>query len=306
MKKYLIIIALSFLIILSGCKSNQPTTKGSFLGGTDGVEISFVNLFPPSQFSQNDSNIQVKVLLKNKGETRVATGNAKSRIFGINLDTFGLTQDYRATLGPLEGRSESSPGDEKEIELGTIKYKGSIINSQDSTLRARLCYIYQTKSDLQICLKSILSQEAGNTICDLNGEKVTKTGVSSAPIQITSVKEQTTGSDQVRLDVVIENKGKGEVFPVNSDCKDLDDEIKRVQNKNRVNVRIDEPVGIKCSFRTGEPSNEGIITLDSTGKATLSCWTAVEEPKVDHLKLFLDYVYRDQATKQVTIYETRR
>jgi hypothetical protein len=305
MKKYLLIIFLLLALIISGCQPSQTTTTGPFKGGIDGLSINFVNLAPISQFSQNDS-VKVKVLLKNKGETQVTTGNAKSRMFGVNLDVFSLTPEYRSNLGPLIEIGPNQDGGEQEIELGTIKYKGQIINSQDFTLRSRLCYVYQTKSAANVCIKSALSQEAGESTCDINGEKVTKGSVSGAPIQITSIKEQTRGSDQIRFDVTIENKGKGEVYPINSICKDLDDEVKRVESKNKINVKVIEPQGVICSFSSGEPSSEGIITLDSTNKKVLSCWKSVQDTQVESLRLILDYVYRDQAQKQITIFETRR
>jgi len=306
MKKYFILIFLSLLLILSGCTQTETGTKGTFLGGTDGVSISLVNLAPPSQFSQNDS-VKIKVLLKNKGETKIATGNAKARIFGVELSNFGLTSEYRSTLGPLEAQGEfSKEGGEQEIDFGNIRYKLPIINSEDFTLRARLCYPYQTKASVDVCIKSSLSQESGEQICDVAGEKVATGSVSSAPIQITSITEQTRGSDQIRFDINIENKGVGEVYPVDSKCEDLDDEIKRVENKNKLNVKINSPVGVICSFRSGEPTSEGVITLDSTGKETLSCWKYVEETVVDKLSLTLGYVYRDQTTKQITIFQSRR
>src|SRR3989344_4479483 len=275
MKKYFIFIFLSLLLALSGCKQQDTGSTGTFIGGTDGVSVEFVNLAPSSQFNQNDS-VRVKVLLKNKGETRVATGEF------------------------------TSDGGEQEVELGTIKYKLPVINSEDYTLRARLCYPYQTKALVDVCIKSTLSQESGEEICNIGGEKVVSGSVSSAPVQITSITEQTRGSDQIRFDVVIENKGVGEVYPVNSKCEDLDNEIKRVENRNKINVKVNSPVGVVCSFRSGEPGAEGIITLDSTRKDTLSCWKNVEETVVDKLSLTLSYVYRDQITKQITIYQSRR
>ena len=306
MKKYFIFIFLSLLLALSGCKQQDTGSSGTFIGGTDGVSVEFVNLAPPSQFNQNDS-VRVKALLKNKGETRVATGNAKARVFGVTLENFGLTQDYKTNLGPIEARGEfTSDGGEQEVELGTIKYKLPVINSEDYTLRARLCYPYQTKALVDVCIKSTLSQESGEEICGIDGEKVVSGSVSSAPIQITSITEQTRGSDQIRFDVIIENKGVGEVYPVNSKCEDLDNEIKRVENRNKINVKVNSPVGVVCSFRSGEPGAEGIITLDSTRKDTLSCWKNVEETVVDKLSLTLSYVYRDQITKQITIYQSRR
>ena len=120
MKKYLILISLSLLLILSGCKQTDTGATGTFLGGTEGVSISFVNLAPPSQFSQNDS-VKIKVLLKNKGETKIATGNAKARIFGVELSNFGLTPQYRGTLGPLEAQGEfTKEGGQQEIDFGNI------------------------------------------------------------------------------------------------------------------------------------------------------------------------------------------
>ena len=117
MKKYFIIIFLSLLLIISGCKQKDTEKKGAFIGGTEGVSIEFVNLAPLSQFSQNDS-VKVKVLLKNKGETKIATGNAKARIFGVALEDFGLTPEYRAALGPLESQGEfTKEGGEQEIDF---------------------------------------------------------------------------------------------------------------------------------------------------------------------------------------------
>lgn len=306
MKKHFILIFLSLLLVLSGCSQQNTTKTGAFLGGTNGVSIELVNLAPPSQFSQNDS-VKIKVLLKNNGETKVATGNAKARIFGVELSNFGLTQGYRSTLGPLEGQGEfTKEGGQQEIDFGNIKYKLPIINSDVFTLRARLCYPYQTKASVDVCITSSLSQESGVQICDVTGEKIGAGSVSGAPIQITSITEQTRSSDQVRFDIIIENKGKGEVYPVTSRCEDLDDEIKRVEVKNKLNVKVNSPVGVLCSFRSGEPSAEGVVTLDSTGKETLSCWKNVDETVEDKLSLTLNYVYRDQATKQVTIYQSRR
>ena len=307
MKKYYLPIFLILLLILVGCTTKPPETGGTFIGGTNGVSIEFVNLAPPSQFNQNDT-VTVKVLLKNKGETKVATGNAKVRIFGINADNFGLTPNYRINLGPLEGQGEfTKEGGEQEINLGSIKYKLQIINSETFTLRSRLCYPYQTKAITDVCVKSALSQESGEQVCTLDGEKIVAGDVSGAPVQINSIKEQTRSSDQVRFDIEIENKGKGDVFNIDGSCEDLDDDVKRLEAKNKIRVKIISPIDVKCSFRSGEPSGEGFITLDDkTKKETLSCWKNVEETIVDKLSITLSYLYRDQASKDIEIFQNRR
>src|SRR3989338_9079916 len=97
-KKYLYLIFVSALLLLVGCQNGdkQPVKTGTFFGGTDGVSISFVEIFPPTKIDQNDV-IPVKVLLENKGEYDLVTGAAKAKIFGVPLQNFGLSDQYIAT-----------------------------------------------------------------------------------------------------------------------------------------------------------------------------------------------------------------
>jgi len=311
MKKILAkqVFFLSFLfvvLIVSACTPKEKEKTGTFIGGTEGVQISFVNLAPPSSFTQGD-NVRLKVLLKNKGETRVQTGNAKVRIFGVNLENFGLTSAYRSTIGPLEAQGEfTAQGGEQEIDFGQIRYTPAIINQETFTLRARLCYPYQTIAKTDVCIQSLITQESQGGICSLAGEKVVPGSVSGAPVQITSITQQTRSNDQVRFDIKIENKGTGEVFSIDSRCENLDNDVERLDAKDKIKVQIRSPVNVKCSFRTGEPSPSGFITLGNNKMVILSCWKNVEEPLVDKLDIQLDYLYRDQATKQITIYQSRR
>ena len=69
MRNYILFLTLVLIIIISGCQTttNTPPT-GTFIGGVEGVGISFVNLAPPSQFTQND-NVRLKVLLMMPAES---------------------------------------------------------------------------------------------------------------------------------------------------------------------------------------------------------------------------------------------
>ena len=306
MKQYLFISFLVLIVLVSGCKTQDTKKIGTFTGGTEGVIVSFVNLAPPSSFSQGD-NVRLKILLNNKGETRIQTGNAKVRIFGVNLENFGLQSAYRSTLGPLEAQGEfTAQGGEQEIDFGQIRYTPSIINQETFTLRARLCYPYQTIAKTDVCVQSLVTQESEGEVCSLAGEKVVAGSISGAPVQITSITEQTRSNDQVRFDIKIENKGTGQVYSIDKKCEDLDKDEIRFDAKDKVKVKIRSPLDVKCGFRSGEPSNEGIVTLDDIGVVTLSCWKNVEEPLVDKLDIQLDYLYRDEAIKQITIFQSRR
>ncbi len=307
MKKYFVLVFFILIIFLAGC-SKSPTTPptATFKGGIEGLGVSFVNLAPPTEFSQS-SLVKAKVLIKNKGETRVETGNARVKLFGVTLENFGLQNVYKSNLAPIEGKGElTADGGEQEVELGQIKYNKQIINQESFTLLAKLCYPYQTIAKTDVCLQSLLTKESGGSVCDIAGEKITSGSVSGAPIQVTSITEQTRGEDQIRFDIKIENKGKGKVYLAGSKCEDLDKDDLRFENKNKIKVKIESPLNVICGFRSGQQGNEGIVVLDDKNVATLSCWKNVEDPVVDKLHLKLDYVYLEQTSKDIRILQSRK
>ncbi|MAG46994.1 hypothetical protein CL617_00170 [archaeon] len=305
-KRVALLFLLFGVILIVGCDDPEvPEKSGTFFGGNDGISASFVKVSPPSSFDQDDS-VAVKVLLENKGETEIVAGNAKVKIHGINVNNFGLNSDYKATQGVLIGKSErSTKGGQQEIDFGRMQYSLPIINTEDFTIRARLCYNYQTQAKLDICLKSRISEEAGEEVCSLAGNKVDEEegSVSSAPIQITSITEETRGSDQVRFDVKIENLGTGDVFDPSSSCEEIEDDSTRLEKRDKVEINVLNPADVKCSFITGEESNKGIVRLDND-EGTITCFMDVEETLEDKLSINLNYIYRDSVSKQITIVES--
>ena len=310
-KRYIFLFLVFGLFLIVSCNDGgkRETKTGTFFGGTDGISISFVNVAPPSQFNQDDL-VNVKVLLENKGEYDVVGGNAKVKLFGVPLQSFGLPDNYIASKGTLIGKSErSSFGGQQEIDFGKLNYNLDVVNSEDFTLRARVCYPYQTKGQINVCLKSLISKEAGEGVCNLEGDKntgkITKGSISSAPIQITSITEQTRGSDQVRFDIKIENKGKGEVYSPESSCEELENDILRLDRRNKVEIEILNPSDVRCTFISGEESNKGIVNLNNN-IGIVSCFKIVEETVEDKLSINVNYIYRDITSKQITIFQSVR
>ena len=302
MKKYFILIVVG-LFFIAGCSgdSGNETSTGTFTGGVNGLSIGFVELSPPATFDEGNS-VPVKVILKNKGEYDLAAGQAKAKVYGVNLDNFGLAKDYKSTLQALRGVGEfNAEGGQGEIDFGNAQYVLPVINSEEFVLRARVCYPYQTRLLSEVCVANAASKS--NDACSLDGEKVSKGDVSSAPITISSLKEQTRGGQQVRFDLVIENKGGGEVYNPSVSCEELDEEMFRLSNGNKVKLEIVNPVNVKCDFKDKEPENSGIVEL-KMGKATVSCWLDVnDEPYADRLSLKLDYMYRDDTSTNIRIFE---
>lgn len=303
MKKYVIIVLLTLLLIFSGCAKKDNGEKATpFYGGTGDVSVEFKKIAPSEKFNQGEE-IPVVVSLKNSGEYDIITGNAKAEIYGINLELFNLPKGYKGTNGILRGKGEFNiEGGEREISFGNLKYNEDITNSRDFTIRARVCYPYQTKTDVPVCIKSSLSQEAGESVCNVEGEKVTPGMVSSAPVQVTSITERTRGSNQVRFDLKIENKGTGKVYSSDTTCEELSDEGIQQNKADKIFLEITNPLGVVCGFRSGEDSNKGFIELDSNTES-ISCWMDSEDTYTDTLRLTLSYLYTDTTSKQVTIFE---
>lgn len=232
------------------------------------------------------------------------SGKAKAKIFGINLNTFGLTDQYKGSAGPLRGRGEfSDQGGEQVLDFGNARYNQPIINSQDFTIRAKVCYPYQTKGLVNVCITPLIAKESGKEVCSVEEQKVKKGDISSGPVQITSVTEEIRGSDQVRFNIEIQNQGKGDVFMPEIECEKLEEATARVANKDKVEVHILNPADVQCDFRTSDLTNRGIVELVG-GKQVVSCFTTARDSYEDKLNIRLNYVYLDETSVPVTIFES--
>ena len=290
------------LVLIAGCQGGDDNNAGTgtFTGGAGGVGIKFVELAPPKTFDEGN-NVAVKVLLINNGEYDLAVGEAKAKVYGVNLDNFGLAKEYKSTPGALRGVGEfNTEGGQEEIDFGNAKYALPVINSEEFVLRARVCYPYQTRVLSEVCVANAASTSEA---CSLDGEKIKQGDVSSGPIQVSSLKEQTRGSSQVRFDLTVENKGGGEVYNPSVSCEELDEEVFRMSNANKLKLEIVNPVSAKCDFKSGEPSNAGIVELKN-GKGVVSCWMDVnDEAYSERMSLKLEYMYRDDTMTNVRIFE---
>lgn len=302
-KSYIFAILVIPLLFLAGCTKEEKGKVGTFFGGIDGVSIEFEQLAPPSKFEQDDS-VSIRTVLKNKGEFDLQSGKAKARIFGINLNTFGLTDQYKGTSGPLRGRGEfSEQGGEQIVDFGNARYNQPVINSQDFTIRAKVCYPYQTKGLVNVCITPLIAKESDKSVCSIEEQKIKKGDISSGPVQVTSVTEEIRGSDQVRFNIEIQNQGKGDVFMPEIECEKLEEAAARISNKDKVEVQILNPADVQCDFRASDLSNKGVVELVN-GKQVVSCFTTARDSYEDKLNIRLNYVYLDETSVPVTIFES--
>ena len=73
-KSYIVVLISIGLLFISACET-ETTGSGPFKGGTDGLEVSFVDSAPPSSFNQDDT-VPIRIRLQNNGESDIAAGEA--------------------------------------------------------------------------------------------------------------------------------------------------------------------------------------------------------------------------------------
>ena len=302
-KNYFILFFLISLVLITGCKKKETKAVGHYVGGTDGIAISFIDGSPLTSFNEDESML-FKVRLTNKGEYSLKTGEAKARLFALTPG-FGLSDIYIATNGPLNGISSLvNEGQSQDVSFGEGRYVNPIVNSQNFDFHAMVCYPYQTSVSAEVCMGSRrIGETRGEKVCEISGEKIGKGTVSSAPLQVTSVTETFAGSDKIQFKIVVENKGKGDVYNTKPSCEDIDKN--RLENADVVEVEVVGPVDTECFFSGAGESNKGIINLVD-GIRTLTCRSLVRDTGSnykDTLNLKFSYKYIDRASRTVTVYE---
>lgn len=290
-KKYMIFVFVIALIFLFGCAKDGADEVGErFQGTSEGVSLAFVSGKPLSQFSRGDS-VPVEVILKNGGEFDIPEGDAEVKLFGINLKTFDLPEDYKRVDRELHGIVAFEEPGEARVNFGDLKYDEDIISKSYSfTLRAKACYRYQTNLESSICVGTTESTEAGGErVCVIEGEKIKSGDVSSAPIQITSLTEKLIGKDKLQIKFVIKNQGNGDVYLPETNCA-----LPGEEGQLKVDVNPDD---LQCFFDNVEKSDRGITSLEE-GAETIICYRTVsvgEEFYEDKINIKLVYKYIDRA-----------
>jgi len=306
MKKIIPFTLMALILVISGCQQQDATSEGPFVGGNQGVTISFVDGAPVSEFARADS-VPIKVKLVNGGEYNIPENSAEILLYGLAMNDYGLSSDYKTVPQFLRGIQKDliEEGGEAQIDMGILKYQESISNFIEPVLRSKVCYPYMTEARITACANSReIVESGGEVICSIEGEKVEAGRVSSSPVQITSFTEQLRGTDKVSFRITLENTGLGEVYRSGSECSGLDDPLIKSEKKDKVHLKI-MPTEISCIFYDGSEGNEGDVRLDGTSKV-LTCNMPVQNTGASYTRevsIFLDFKYVQSATKQLKILE---
>ena len=302
-KTHIFLVLIVSLLLITSCKQVDDV-KGPFIGGTNGLIVSFEPNAPASKFEVGES-VPVRVLLNNKGEFDLLPGDVGVQLFGIHRPSFGISDAYVTNKGDLPGISDFlENGGEQEVDMGNIAYTQAISNSESFQLRARACYPYETKSQINACISSVNIEEGkGEQVCTIANEKVTAGSVSSAPVQITSFTEEFRGSDKIVFNIVVENKGAGIVYAPSSECSQLDDPDFRVDNENIVLFSI-SPSDITCRFAFESGSSGEVKLRERMGN--IVCQKDVPDTDSSFeqkILVNLKYKYVDSSSTNFEVFE---
>jgi len=295
----LIIIAITALFVI-GCENgdNEESTGPSpYIGGTKGL----IAEFEPMGIEENgiysiyeNEEFPIQVVLKNKGEHEIKTGDVTVKIYGILLEDFsGIDSGTKSNEKEIEKISEfNEEGGEEIINFGqNVKYTQEIPGTfYDLNIFASYTYNYKTYASVpNVCFKENLRDER---VCTVEESK--DIFCSGAPIRVIKAEEKPAGSGIIELDFEIENMGGGRsTLPGQEFSPQYDQLAFKIEPETERN---------KWLCRAG-PREDQARLID--GKATIRC--KLREPLEEDtlytkaIGLTLSYDYRDIIQQKLRI-----
>jgi hypothetical protein len=326
-KKIMFAVFTISLFLLIGCEGGGTGTTAPpripFMGGTNGILIDFEKGNPPDEVTDDGSfGFKVLVKLKNDGEFKVEKDNIKVSLLGIDPNDFNTYLDVLTRQTPpedllpkrkdaegnvLEGTTTfvTIPEDEGD-ELVARRFSGNT----EFTFRANVCYMYQTKANIKLCILRDLVNIREDTVCNPNEAKTVYS--SGAPVQITNFKETVAGKDKIafNFDVVHSGRGtcgQGQVLKYGDGSEAGEcprDPRERRGKEDKVKVIVNTGLGnLRCSSLSDGSDNEGYVIL-SEGRRTVTCVQDLSPDRTDFEKpveITLQYNYEDFKEKKVLV-----
>src|SRR3989344_4394702 len=320
---HFVIIGILTLFVIAGCQgggssdSTGVAPKTPFLGGTQGIEIKFIDGSPPKEAADSGTfDFQAIVSLQNKGEFDLNKDQVKVDLIGFLPEDFGANQDELN-----DKRPEDDPTARKRDAEGNIiepaetfitfpstdssfNFDRSITGNTVFVFRADVCYKYQTKALSKICILRDLVRVDNDDICRPNEPKTVFT--SGSPLKVGSFRETVSGKDRVSFSFDVTHSGTGNVFKEGdstspaADCPRDPRESREKENKVLVRVNSNLP-NLRCVGLSGTTS--GFITLVN-GKRTVTCTQDLDPGRNDfetNVEITLDYNFQDSVQQDVLV-----
>lgn len=306
----ILIPILIVVLLAAGCTTTKDTTPRKltdYVGGLDGLSITFEEEAPPDEvFDNGETPFSIAVQLKNEGEYTIKSGGIIASLSGINQNDFSLASLHKKSNFDLDRKYSDRVGATDVIEFGESKYKIDLSSDFTTKIIADVCYNYRTVAAASMCLKKDTRQYKTADACAINNDKMTFEN-SGAPLQITKIVESASGANRIKLDFTIENKKPTESFykpgTFKDKCVPSSDEARKGEDTVYVEVTDSaKRLSFKCSA-LGD-SNKGETKLFDD-KKQVSCTldtNGLQDTAFEQLiDITVDYMYRGAVSKDIKI-----
>ena len=299
-----IITILILAVFVTACAENVETgpSKDPFVGGTDGLIISYEEDAPPAEvLDGGEFPFDVVVKLKNEGEAAITKDKVTVTISGILASEFGKTEaglsmgpedDIEATRKDAEGTIvESNPA---FVEFQGFNHVEELVGNTKFTLRADVCYNYMTTANSLMCVR-INNLDTDEGVCVVNEDK--EVFSSGAPIQVINFKETARAKDKLAFTFTIAHKGNGLIFQQDTDCAN-----ERAQ-EDKIWVEVETGVaGLEClGLRDGAGATGYTILYGDEKPITCTQTVATASDYEKPVVIRLMYDYKDSKEKSLLV-----
>lgn len=318
MKQSIMIAIMALMLLFAfGCgqTDQQSGPVGSkFVGGTQGLDISFAPGSIPDKILDKEQPFAVSVVLKNIGDHTIDNGaDATVTLTGIDPTDFGVSAGDMVQDSPnsIRGAQKDMEGNVVQGETVSLDFPESganfvhqkeIAGSVTYNVRADVCYKYGTVANTKLCvLEDILgTQGSEGKLCKVNEDKPVDN--SGAPVQVTMFRESVSSANKVAFVIKVQHVGAGKVHEAGSECSN------EFQQKDKVHVKIDTGLtdGLQCSGLQNGAESGSVYEGDAqllNGEREVRCTQTVNNP-VDLEKLVvieLTYDYNQYISKALEV-----
>jgi hypothetical protein len=311
----MLIGAVVLALLISGCaEGNTNLGNNPYLGGTKGVDMTFVTGSPPDEiFDNKQYAFSIGVQLNNLGEADLEPNQGYVKIEGISPNEYGVSANhFTQNMPPLNGAEKNSegvviPGDIDVISFDDLIYQQDITGNFDNTIiRAIACYNYAAKASANICLKQEAVDSLNtNDVCTITGQKSVFS--SGSPIQITEVMQSSQGKEKIQLSFKVQSLGgpNDRFFRYDTEC----DRSVSNPNRNIVHVKVlpidNNRINAECTgFMNGVRGSEGYVNLFGGEPRNIVCsfdTSSVQSDFETRVNVELKYRYMQFIEKPILI-----
>lgn len=293
-----VIVLVSFLMLLNGCFSGGSTSSDSYMSGTEGLTMQFVESNPPSVIYVDNAYTEetpIEIEAFNRGTMPATpietffTGYDESLVSITDLSVFDFSaEDMHRTRYNPEGGYDVKSSSIVVQELGNT-------DVYDFNLKMIYCYSYETKVAVQICVDPNPNRVNKDDACT---PASVSTNGQGAPIGISGIEIESMPGN-VRLKMTVRHYGQGLVLEGDAQCRG----VPQRSDENYVAFEIPRLGGI-----TGTCATESPVKLRN-GEANIICNFALDPERSSYstiLEMELNnYKIKDSIEKNIKIVSDR-